>query len=364
MYLSVSRPGSPLSRLLFFLSFAISYSWTTSVNRTIDDYFGDLVVYSKGWIRCPGDGGCCAEASAGAAFDETYTCSGGTANDTNAATLTLKFNGTAIYVYGLSPYSDFIQMNWVATLDGKVPHESFTADVGGPSNVLLYSKSDLDSTNHTLIIGPSDVKQFFVFDYATYTYEDSQRDTFTPTDNGGNPALIWPIGGGVIGAIVIFSVLMCLIRRARNRTRKRSTQMVQLSSPDDWRPKPRSEIITLPSGETQLSLVSQPVPPLPRPATPVEDTRPQPLTTLQDDIQALSREIQELSRGVEDLSHDAEASQTMGPLANLPRQSYGEHQPNAEIVMLRERLEAMEQLQLHLQASLAQETGPPAYTPI
>jgi hypothetical protein len=86
---------------------------------------------------------------------------------------------------------------------------------------------------------------------------------------------------------------------------------------------------------------------------------------LQHDIQALSHEIQELSHGVEDLSHDADPSQAVG--ADLPRQPHGEHQANAEIGMLRERVDAIEQLQLHLQASLAQETGqtaPPAYTPI
>ncbi|KAJ7766597.1 hypothetical protein B0H14DRAFT_2969539, partial [Mycena olivaceomarginata] len=74
MCLSVARPGSPLSRLLLFLSFAISCSWTASVNRTIDDYNGDAAtgffpMYSTGWIRCPDDRGCCGEASAGSAVD-------------------------------------------------------------------------------------------------------------------------------------------------------------------------------------------------------------------------------------------------------------------------------------------------------
>jgi hypothetical protein len=195
MCLSVARSGSPLSRLLLFLSFAISCSWTASVNRTIDDYSGDVAtgffpMYSTGWIRCPDDRGCCGEASAGSVIDGTYTCSAGPANGTNGATVTLKFPGmnphsnlssipnlktnyvvgTAIYVYGLSPYINFTHMNWVATLDGQEQHESFSADAGGHFNVLMYSKSDLDNTSHTLIIGPSDVNQFFLFDYATYTY--------------------------------------------------------------------------------------------------------------------------------------------------------------------------------------------------
>jgi hypothetical protein len=66
----------------------------------------------------------------------------------------------SIYVYGLSPYINFTHMNWVATLDGQEQHESFSTDAGGHFNVLMYSKSNLDNTSHTLIIGPSDVNQF------------------------------------------------------------------------------------------------------------------------------------------------------------------------------------------------------------
>jgi hypothetical protein len=67
----------------------------------------------------------------------------------------------------------------------------------------------------------------------------------------------------VVGAIFVFSTLMVLIHWARRRgalPRRRSTQMTQISSTDDWTPEPRSEIITLPSGETQLLLVVQPAP--------------------------------------------------------------------------------------------------------
>ncbi|KAF7336100.1 hypothetical protein MVEN_02157000 [Mycena venus] len=451
MCLSVARLGSPLSHLLFFLSFGISCSWTASVNRTIDDYNGDVAtgffpMYSEGWTRCPGDGRCCSNASAGSANNGTYTCSAGPANGTNAATVTLQFPGTAIYVYGLSPYINSTEMKRVATLDGQEQHGFFASNAGGLSNVLMYSKSGLDNTTHTLTIGPSDFTQFFLFDYATYTYEETDTSaspaaaTSTPDNNlKKEPNLIWPIAGGVIGAIFVFSTLMILIHQFRSRSavsRRRSAQMTQLNSTDELTLEPRSEITVLPSGETQLSLVFQPVPPLrqahaaaedtqsqplttlqhdiqalsheiqevsrgvedlshataedtqPQPLTTlqhdiqalsheiqevsrgvedlshaaIEDTQPQPLRTLQQDIQALSHEIQEVSRGVEDLSHDAEASQAVG--ADLPPQPHGEHQPTAEIGMLRERVEAIEQLQLHLQASLAQETAPPAYTPI
>ncbi|KAF7360809.1 hypothetical protein MVEN_00812900 [Mycena venus] len=368
-------------------------------------------MYSEGWIRCPGDGGCCSDASTGSANNGTYTCSAGPANGTNAATVTLQFPGTAIYVYGLSPYINFTEMKRVATLDGQEQHGFFAPDAGGLSNVLMYSKSGLKNTTHTLTIGPSDVTQFFLFDYATYTYEETDTSaspaaaTSTPDNNlKKEPNLIWPIAGGVIGAIFVFSTLMILIHQFRSRSavsRRRSAQMTQLNSTDELTPEPR--------GETQLSLAFQPVPPLRQAPAAAEDTQPQPFTalqhdiqalsheiqevsrgvedlshaaaediqpqplttlqrdiqalsTLQQDLQALSHEIQEVSRGVEDLSHDAEASQAVG--ADLPPQPHGEHQPTAEIGMLRERVEAIEQLQLHLQASLAQETAPPAYTPI
>ncbi|KAJ6524364.1 hypothetical protein B0H19DRAFT_1085349 [Mycena capillaripes] len=457
MSLSVARLGSPPSRLLFFLGFAISCSRTASVNRTIDDYHGDLAtgilpVYSKGWIRCPNEGGCCGEASVDSAFDKSYICSVGPPNGTNGANVTLKFPGTAIYVYGLSPHVNFIHSNWVATLDGK-EQQSFSADVGGLAKVLMYSKSDLDNTSHTLIIGPSDVNQSFLFDYATYTYEEPATSA-SLSGNQLKPNLILPIAVGItVGAMFIFSAVMILIRCARLRgilPQRRSAQMIQLSSTDDVTPEPhwQSEITILPSGETQLTLVSQPVPPssqapaaaedtqpqprttlqhdtqapsheirelsrgvedlsydseasqavgadflrqphgehqpnaeigvpgdetqlslVSQPVSPlrqasaaVEDTQPQSLTTLQQDIQALSHEIQELSHGVEGLSHDAEASQAAG--ADLPRPPHDEHQPSVEIGILRERVEAIEQLQLHLQASLSQETAPPAYTPI
>jgi hypothetical protein len=73
----------------------------------------------------------------------------------------------------------------------------------------------------------------------------------------------WLISMAVVGAIFVFSTLMVLIHWACCRgalLRRRSTQMTQISSTDDWTPEPRSEIITLPSGETQLLLIAQPVP--------------------------------------------------------------------------------------------------------
>lgn len=83
---------APSLPLLLLVALVIPYVWTATVNRTIDDFYGDPVAqtyatFGDGWSFCAN---CVNRAlSPSGAFDHTYAVSGGT-------NVTLQFVGNKL----------------------------------------------------------------------------------------------------------------------------------------------------------------------------------------------------------------------------------------------------------------------------
>ncbi|KAG6812414.1 hypothetical protein H0H92_002990 [Tricholoma furcatifolium] len=175
-----------MRRCSFFLLFF--YSWVAaaaSVNRTIDDTYGDSVTGAKPsylptsssvW-QGPSCTGCYIQPDPDEAFDRTWTAA--TYNPgLGSMSIEFSFTGTAIYVF-------FILANYVAegittetacdfVLDGttvsSMDHTPSTS-TALEYNSLVFSQTNLANAAHTLEIVTSGYNRdiFVNFDYAIYT---------------------------------------------------------------------------------------------------------------------------------------------------------------------------------------------------
>lgn len=185
-----------LVRYILPLLFARSVALSTS-NITIDDEYGDSVTGQKPQYYSPPGSNPWAQGSTcgrchiqldptqvhnGTWHDATYYST--LSSDTY--TVILQFTGIAVYVYGVlanqvpdsdtETYLDF-------TLDD-VSHRPFEHDPTPSThftyNALVFSKTGLDNTEHTLQIlldGPLFAASLFLFDYAVYTVVDEMKDS-------------------------------------------------------------------------------------------------------------------------------------------------------------------------------------------
>ncbi|KAJ6466851.1 hypothetical protein C8R45DRAFT_479272 [Mycena sanguinolenta] len=190
-------PGVFLLSWFLRLAILIPRGAAASVNRTIDDTFGDPITgLHPTYGPNPWDDNFCGvfallttECGSGTwapnpadAFNQTFQFTF-SANEF----LSLEFTGTAIYVYTLvinsaqhniGPEAAFGGAGFTAQIDsGQVEVDSGGSIDNFPAlpayNVLLYSKTGLENIAHTLTIMPIKSGQLLFFDYAVYTFEDS-----------------------------------------------------------------------------------------------------------------------------------------------------------------------------------------------
>ncbi|KAH9922671.1 uncharacterized protein B0H18DRAFT_508385 [Fomitopsis serialis] len=174
---------SVIALLLFVATGARAIGTTT--NRTIDDFYGDsatgaIPLYSDGWNYGPQCSGCFIQPAIGETFDQSWHDVTASPTDPAPKTVTLSFNGTAIWVYGVVPnYVEYATtlVNVSFELDGKVVGlytHAPSASVGYIYNVTLYSNTAIANGQHTLVMTPQreSNSSYLAFDWAQYTFED------------------------------------------------------------------------------------------------------------------------------------------------------------------------------------------------
>jgi hypothetical protein len=176
-----------LLQVLFFICSAIPHVQTISVNRTIDDTYGDPstgtypTYNTEDWIASPVNGYAiddtlhgCGRPTVDGACSMTLHFEGKNLPDA-AYPASLKFpytQGTAIYVFGYCESSSDVNLNTSVTLDGGPTRDiPFASPMQFVYNCSLYSKTGLENINHTLtlaaITAVEDVQ--WSFDFAIYT---------------------------------------------------------------------------------------------------------------------------------------------------------------------------------------------------
>ncbi|KAJ7747182.1 hypothetical protein DFH07DRAFT_747855, partial [Mycena maculata] len=179
------------SYTLWFLTVVVgSVVHGSSVNRTIDDVYGDsvtgaLVQYlpevpaSEGplWFNQTSCAGCANVPDASLAHDDTWTAALYLA-DIGSMSVSMGFSGTAIFVFFIIP--NFAAASNLASvvrcdffIDG-ASVGSFTHDSDGSSefayNTLVYSNVTVPNGDHVLLIETTGADPAIViFDYALYT---------------------------------------------------------------------------------------------------------------------------------------------------------------------------------------------------
>ncbi|KZT69026.1 hypothetical protein DAEQUDRAFT_765805 [Daedalea quercina L-15889] len=185
-----------LIRLILFLLLVAPQPAPAAVtNRTIDDEFGDSITGrppyygSSGWNYGPSCPGCKAQPAPedvfmGSWHDTTST----TPSDGPAHTVSITFNGTAVWVYCIVPNNiphttTFVNIS--ISLDGEVvgsyAHEADTKSEAYIYNVTVYSNTHLTNTQHvvTLTAMQDPDASMLLFDWAEYTHDDDDDEKMT-----------------------------------------------------------------------------------------------------------------------------------------------------------------------------------------
>ncbi|KAJ7323907.1 hypothetical protein DFH08DRAFT_711581 [Mycena albidolilacea] len=163
----------------------------SAVNRTIDDVFGDrvtgdLVQYlpevpaTEGplWFNQTSCNGCAGVPDASLTLDNTWSAARYLA-DIGSMSLSMKFSGTAIYVFFVIP--NFAAGTGLASavicdffIDGAaVGSFSHESDGSGAFtyNTLVYRNTSIPAGDHVLLIETTGASPaVIIFDYALYTY--------------------------------------------------------------------------------------------------------------------------------------------------------------------------------------------------
>ncbi|KAF9063869.1 hypothetical protein BDP27DRAFT_1426428 [Rhodocollybia butyracea] len=178
-----------------------------TVNRSIDDGFGDSVTGLKP-VFLPTTGGldiwrnetcppsiCTIIPPTSSAFDETYTQS--TVRAGEEINITFDFTGVALYVFFIiANIKPPIQATTIAnfTLDGSLVGNFYhEPDSNAPEfqfNILAFSKTDLQNTNHEMIISAMGSSEpiVLIFDYALYTFMNALPKSNSSSTNATSTA--------------------------------------------------------------------------------------------------------------------------------------------------------------------------------
>ncbi|EPT00090.1 hypothetical protein FOMPIDRAFT_1123150 [Fomitopsis schrenkii] len=157
----------------------------SATNRTIDDTYGDpvtqfQVAYTANWNPGQSCTGCAVQPDPSQAFDGTWhDTTSNNPNSTSPHSATLKFNGTAIWVYCILANTAgtgvTIFTNASFELDGAIAgtYEHDPAPSQGPFlyNISVFSKTELSMAEHTLVMTAVQGSEpsLLLFDYAVYT---------------------------------------------------------------------------------------------------------------------------------------------------------------------------------------------------
>ena len=161
-------------------------------NRTIDDEKGDSVSGLKPEYSPPGSWqqgstctACFVHLDPSQAFDSSWHDSTFHPNTQVPPTITLRFNGTAVYVYNALansvPLADTLT-NLTFTLDGATVgtfvHEP-TSSTLFDYNILVFKDQSLKNMEHELVIqATGDTRAALtLFDYVVYTFVDDSLPT-------------------------------------------------------------------------------------------------------------------------------------------------------------------------------------------
>jgi len=182
-------------------------------NRTIDDKNGDSVTGNMPrynppdfWNEGNGCVPCAIHPDPSEAYNSTWHDTQISPNTTTPRTITMTFNGTAIYVYCIVPNlfnGTAITTNITFTIDGQLSDRTFTY-IGDNStdliyNVAVYTNDSLKNAEHTLILEAtpgSYAASTVLFDYVEYTFDNNSGLPSTSSHSHGGV-----IAGGVIGTL-------------------------------------------------------------------------------------------------------------------------------------------------------------------
>ncbi|KAF8962593.1 hypothetical protein BDZ97DRAFT_1824447 [Flammula alnicola] len=94
-------------------------------------------------------------------------------------TMTFRFSGTSVAIYGIFSWTNLGIISATYTLDGNVQSQSYPVTASSPqhvsadaeaSNFLFFSVDNIAAGNHTLVMNITEVEnQTFILDYITYT---------------------------------------------------------------------------------------------------------------------------------------------------------------------------------------------------
>lgn len=230
-----------LSAAALVLAALVGRGLAVLVNRTIDDQLGDPITGIRPTYSPPGNwtqgatcSVCYAQPDRSMVFDGTWHDSTYFVESQIPRTITMTFNGSAIYVYfftmpQLAGVADETYLN--ITLDAQ-PAGIFSF-VPGPTdpyhyNVSVYSNSNIVNGQHTIVISTGGAASGVLeFDYAVYSIDDgtqtsssSRPSPSSPSPQPSSSQSSVPIGaivGSVIGGFVTISVSIFLFLRCRHR---------------------------------------------------------------------------------------------------------------------------------------------------
>ncbi|KAL4252905.1 hypothetical protein ABKN59_003567 [Abortiporus biennis] len=184
---------------LFFSTFVFSQLTLAEwVNRTIDDQLGDAitglqVTYTSSaglWVQGATCDHCAFHPSNASAFDGTWHDGSRTPqHDEQPLEFTVKFNGTAIYLFNIAVRLTLTDVNF--TLDGSYLGrytQFFNVTDQYLYNVPIFALDSIPYSEHTLVVsafGPNYTIVFF--DYALYTTNTSISDPLPDTSQPLHP---------------------------------------------------------------------------------------------------------------------------------------------------------------------------------
>ncbi|TFY53523.1 hypothetical protein EVJ58_g9407 [Rhodofomes roseus] len=168
------------------LLLTLGFSLAASVNRTIDDYYGDSVtgvkpIYTDGWAYGPNCSTCTITPFLSDLFDRSWHEVTALLNDPYPENVTITFEGTAVWVYCVVPNflnhstGALTSVNITFEVDGKMDgfyiHEADGTNNSFYYNVTVYSNTSLAAGEHTIIMSPQRVSggSYMGLDWVQYT---------------------------------------------------------------------------------------------------------------------------------------------------------------------------------------------------
>ena len=191
-----------------------AYTHARSTNRTIDDEYGDSVTglapeYSPpgAWHQGSTCQACFVQLDGSQVLEGSWHDTTHHGGDPEPRSITMRFNGTAVYVYGVLannvPFTDTLT-NLTFAIDGAqvgtFVHEPTNSTLFD-YNVPVYVNPELENLEHTLeiqAVGDS-TPSLILFDYVVYTYTDPEPQA-GPSSTAGSGLEVCCLVSHIIGS--------------------------------------------------------------------------------------------------------------------------------------------------------------------